>query len=64
MLWVKRNTKAGAAPLYDVFDRAGKLAFQLELPPKTKVVGFGAGSVYLARVDDDDLHFLQRYKLP
>ena len=64
LLWVKRNTKAGAPPLYDVFDRAGKLAFQLELPPKTKVVGFGRGSVYLARVDDDDLHFLQRYKLP
>jgi hypothetical protein len=64
MLWLRRYTKAGAAPLYDVIDREGKVAFQLELPPKTKVVGFGAGSVYLARVDDDDLHYLEKYALP
>lgn len=64
MLWVKRNTKAGVPPLYDLIDRAAKVAYQLELPAKTKVVGFGVGSVYLARVDDDDLHYLQRYALP
>jgi len=63
MLWVKRNTKAGAPPQYDVFDGAAKLAYRLELPPGRKVVGFGAGVVYLARVDDDDLHYLERYKL-
>jgi hypothetical protein len=64
MLWVRRYVKAGAPPLYDVFDAAAKLAYSLELPPKTKVVGFGAGSVYLARVDDDDIHYLEKYTLP
>lgn len=64
MLWVKRNVKAGAATTYDLFDQSGKLAMQLELPPGRKVVGFGNGAVYLARVDDDDLHYLERYALP
>ena len=64
MLWIKRNVKAEAPIMYDVLDRAAKLAFQLELPPKRKVVGFGKGSVYLAREDDDGLHYLERYALP
>lgn len=64
MLWVKRSTKAGAPALYDVFDRDATIAFQLELPAGRKLVGFGAGTVYLARVDADDLHYLERYKLP
>lgn len=63
-LWVHRTTRAGAPHLYDVFDAAAKLVYQLELPPNTKLLGFGTGSVYLARVDDDGLHYLQRYLLP
>ncbi len=64
MLWIKRSAAAGSPPVIDVVDRGGNRAFQVELPPATKVVGFGAGSVYLARVDSDDLHYLERYKLP
>lgn len=64
MLWVKRATRSGAPPLYDIFDNTAKRIYQLELPPRTKLVGFGAGTVYLARVDEDDLHYLQRYSLP
>jgi len=64
MLWVKRATAAGAPALYDVVDRGGNRAYQLELPAGRKLIGFGAGTVYLARVDSDDLHYLERYKLP
>jgi hypothetical protein len=64
LLWVKRATRAGAPPLYDVFDATAKLAYQLELPAHTTLAGFGVGSVYLARVDDNDVHVLQRYTLP
>jgi hypothetical protein len=64
MLWVKRATKAGAPPLFDVFDPSAKLSYQLELPAGRKLIGFGNGVVYLARVDDDDLHYLERYALP
>jgi len=64
MLWVKRATRSGTPPLYDIFDHTAKRIYQLELPPRTKLVGFGAGTVYLASVDEDDLHYLQRYALP
>jgi hypothetical protein len=64
MLWVRRATRASAPPLYDAFDITAKLTYQVELPANTKLVGFGAGTVYLARVDDDGLHYLQRYLLP
>ncbi len=63
-LWVQRATAAGAPARYDVFDARARLAYQVELPAGTKLVGFGAGTVYLARVDRDDLHYLQRYRLP
>lgn len=64
LLWVQRSTRAAAPPLFDVFDAAGKVAFQVELPSGRKLLGFGTGAVYLARVDEDDLHYLERYKLP
>ncbi|MCC6243425.1 MAG: hypothetical protein IT353_11325 [Gemmatimonadaceae bacterium] len=63
-LWVRRATRAGASTLYDVFDANAKFTYQVTLPARTKLVGFGAGTVFLARVDDDDLHYLQRYSLP
>jgi hypothetical protein len=34
------------------------------LPAKTRLLGFGQGTVYLVRTDDDDLQYLQRYRLP
>jgi hypothetical protein len=49
---------------YDVIDGYGAVVAQLALPPRTKLVGFGARSVYLVRLDDDDLQYLQRYRLP
>jgi hypothetical protein len=64
-LWVQRTVPAGEKkPLYDVIDRAGRLTRRIILPPDTKVIGFGAKSVYLARFDDVDLMYLQRYAMP
>ncbi len=64
-LWVLR-TRAHDDPIpsYDVFDRRGQLAERIALPAQTRLVGFGARTVYLARKDDDDLQYLQRYRLP
>jgi hypothetical protein len=64
VLWVRRNVRAGSPHLYDLFDRAARPVALVELPPKTRLIGFGVGVVYLDRVDDDDLHYLERYKLP
>jgi hypothetical protein len=63
-VWVRRTTAANAPPLYDVIDERGRLVEQVALPTATTLVGFGRGTVYLARVDDDDLQYLQRYRLP
>jgi hypothetical protein len=63
--WVQRSQPAGAAPLYDVFDGQGRLARQVRLAKDTRVVGFGATSVYVARTDnDDELQYLQRFRRP
>ncbi len=63
-LWVRRSMPAGSAPTYDVFDASGALVKQVVLPAESRVVGFGAKSVYVARSDADDLQYLGRYPLP
>jgi hypothetical protein len=62
-LWVRRTSKAGEAPMYDVIDGAGKLVQKVVAPKRTRVIGFGNGVVYMARRDEDDLQYLQRYRL-
>jgi hypothetical protein len=64
LIWINRMTAAGRPPLYDIIDGNGRLFEQVELPPRTKLVGFGARSVYLVKLDEDDLQHLQRYALP
>jgi hypothetical protein len=63
-LWTERYVLPGRAPLIDVFDRDGAKTAEIELPAKRRVVGFGAGTVYLAREDDVGLEWLERYLLP
>jgi hypothetical protein len=64
-VWVKRTQKLGnSAPLYDVFDGTGRVVGRVVLPAKTTLIGFGRESVYLIRYDEDDLQYLQRYRLP
>ena len=64
-LWVAQSRKAGdKVPKYHVFDAQGKLMGTIALPPNTRLVGFGNQALYAVRVDDDDLQYLQRYRLP
>jgi hypothetical protein len=64
-LWVLRTRPAkDKVPTYDVFDGSGKVIGRVALPANTRLVGFGANTVYLARSDEDDLQYLQRYRLP
>jgi hypothetical protein len=65
-LWVQRTIPAGSrTPVYDVIDGgSGRLLRKVMLPPDTKVIGLGARSVYLARFDDVDLMYVQRYAMP
>jgi hypothetical protein len=64
-VWVLRTRPAGdKVPTYDVFDRSGKLVKKVSLNPNSRVVGFGKGVVYVARTDEDDLQYLQRFARP
>jgi hypothetical protein len=63
-LWVGRYQSArDKAPRYDVFDATGKHTGQVVFPADTRVVGFGKGTVYTVRIDEDDLQYLQRWTL-
>ena len=63
-LWVRRVTERDTGPLFDVFDESARLLFQARLPVGTRLVGFGLGAIYAARVDQYDLEFVERYVLP
>ena len=64
LLWIPRATAAGKPPLYDIVDGRGRLVERVELPARTKLVGFGSNAVYVVRLDEDDLQYLQRHPLP
>jgi hypothetical protein len=64
-LWLLRSRPGDdPTPVYDVFDGAGRLIRHVLLPEDTRLVGFGKNSVYLVRIDDDDLQWLERYRRP
>ncbi|NIM50195.1 MAG: hypothetical protein GTN62_07630 [Gemmatimonadales bacterium] len=62
-MWVERYVPADAPPTFDVFDRDARLVRRVVLPEGRQVVGFGDGVVYLVRVDEFDLQWLERYRL-
>jgi hypothetical protein len=63
-LWVLRTREAGDdVPSYDVFDSYGARVGTVKLPPNARLVGFGRNSAYVVRTDEDDLQYLQRYRL-
>ena len=64
-IWVLRTRPAkDKIPTFDVFDATGKVVNRVAIPADTRLLGFGNGTVYLARSDEDDLQYLQRYRMP
>jgi hypothetical protein len=64
MLWVERSAPADADErTYDVFDAGGNLVLRVNLPSDRRVRAFGDGVVYVIRSDEDDLQWIERYKL-
>ena len=62
-VWVARTRSASEkTPVYDVFDRSGKLVRKVSLNPDSRIIGFGAGTVYVVRTDEDDLQYLEKYR--
>ncbi len=66
--WVERLMPVGELARYDVFDESGiRLGF-IELPPPSRVIGFGTGAeanivAYVARTDDVGLIWLERHRV-
>ena len=63
-VWIPRYASANdTRSHYDVIDRRGSIVARVDVPNRGKVVGFGAKSIYVVRVDEDDLQYLQRFPL-
>lgn len=63
--WIKRTVPHDhPSAEFDVFDTNAKRVLTVTLPAKTRLVGFGRNSLYLVRIDDDELQHLQRFGLP
>jgi hypothetical protein len=61
-LWVQRTGPAGQPPTFDVIDRGGNVVQKVVLPKRARLLGFGNGAVYIARLDEDDLQYLQKHR--
>lgn len=64
LLWVERQVAPGKPPRFDLFDGKGVLVRQVQLPARARLVGFGQSTVYLARLDADDIERIERYARP
>jgi hypothetical protein len=63
-IWVLRTRAANDdIPTYDIFDARGQVTSRMALPKGARLVAFGNGTVYLSRMDEDDLLYIQRYRL-
>jgi hypothetical protein len=63
-LWVRRAQPVKASTVrYDVFDGKGRLVRQVELRGERVVLGFAGGAVFVARTDEDDLQWIERYEM-
>jgi len=49
---------------YDIVDRRGVVVGRMTMPGNQRVVGFGAGSIYTAVIDADDVERLHRHPWP
>jgi len=66
--WVARMMPAGELARYDVFDESGNRVGFIELPPGSKIIGFGTASqastvAYVTHTDDVGSVWLERYKV-
>lgn len=64
-LWVVRSMPRGSRQArVDVLTSEGRRRAELDLPPGRQLVALERGGIWLARVDDDGLQWLERYDWP
>jgi hypothetical protein len=63
-LWVRRTGATDELQAYDLIDGNGRVVRRVVMEPRSKLLGFGKSAVYTVNMNDDDLQFVQRHKLP
>jgi hypothetical protein len=63
--WVPvHDADAHLGARFDLLDRDGRRIDAIRIPRGERLVGFGRGTLFTVRRDDDDLSYLRRYQLP
>lgn len=63
-VFVMRYRPAGSKEVvYDVFDERGARTDRIELPERSRIIGFGPNAIYVAERNADDLPTLRKYRL-
>ena len=63
-VWIPRYGSAeDKRSHFDVVDRRGAVIARVDVPNRGRIVGFGPKSIYVVRLDGDDLQYLQRFPL-
>lgn len=64
-IWVERSrSTSDRAPRFDVLGVDGKVRATVQLPRSTQLVALDRHGIYLVRIDDDGLQFLERHAYP
>ncbi|MEO5799574.1 MAG: hypothetical protein ABIZ70_11570 [Gemmatimonadales bacterium] len=65
LLWVSLSGPTGSrVQRFDVLNGTGALLAHVQLASGESIVGWGHGTIYTIRMDDDDLQYLRRHTLP
>lgn len=63
-VWVLRSRPAKATMrVYDIFDARGRLTRRVSLEGDRALLGFAPGVAFVGRTDDDDLIWIERYRI-
>ncbi len=64
-VWVRLDVESDRSrTVFDVIGRDGSLVHRLSLSGRARIVGFGVDSVYLVRLDQFDLEWLEKHRYP
>ncbi|MES2125089.1 MAG: hypothetical protein V4503_10430 [Gemmatimonadota bacterium] len=65
VLWVSLAGRTGSrVQRFDVLNGSGALVAHVQLAEGESLAGWGRGTIYTIRTDEDDLQYLRRYSLP
>ncbi len=63
-VWVQRARHMHERETWDVFDRSGRHALEVQLPAERRLVAMGPSGAWVAATDEDGLEHVERYALP